>query len=156
MPDFRPLRAWAGATLLAETEVAIDRPHVWSTQDDIERLRRKIEVLGAGGAHTLTPVGFAEISKPHSCRLRAEYSGGQVRSTARVIASWKVSMKRARFMERCALVMGASFLDIPTDVNGCFPRVKGRIRPGILAFHKRWPDQQCGISLQWLLSGSLV
>ena len=44
MPDFRPLRAWAGATLLAETEIAIDRPHVWGTQADIERLRRKIDV----------------------------------------------------------------------------------------------------------------
>ena len=44
MPDFRPLRAWAGAILLAETEIAIDRPHVWGTQADIERLRRKIDV----------------------------------------------------------------------------------------------------------------
>ncbi len=44
MPDFRPLRAWAGATLLAETEIAIDRPHVWGTHEDIERLRRKIDV----------------------------------------------------------------------------------------------------------------
>ena len=44
MPEFRPLRAWAGATLLAETEVAIDRPHVWGTQEDIERLRHKINV----------------------------------------------------------------------------------------------------------------
>lgn len=44
MPDFRPLRAWAGATLLAETEVSIGRPHVWSTQEDIERLRRRIDL----------------------------------------------------------------------------------------------------------------
>ena len=44
MPDFRPLRAWAGATFLAETEGAIDRPHVWGTQEDVERLRRRINV----------------------------------------------------------------------------------------------------------------
>ncbi|MCH8920527.1 MAG: aminoglycoside phosphotransferase family protein [Chloroflexi bacterium] len=44
MPDFQPLRAWAGATFLAETEGAIDRPHVWGTQEDIELLRRKIDV----------------------------------------------------------------------------------------------------------------
>ncbi len=44
MPDVRPRRAWAGATLLAETELAIDRPHAWGTREDIERLRRKIDV----------------------------------------------------------------------------------------------------------------
>ena len=44
MPDFRPLRAWAGATFQAETEGATDRPHVWGTQEDIELLRRKIDV----------------------------------------------------------------------------------------------------------------
>ena len=44
LPDFRPLRAWAGATFLAETEVAIDRPNVWGRREDVERLRRMIDV----------------------------------------------------------------------------------------------------------------
>ena len=44
MPDSPPLRARAGATLLAKTEVAIDRPHVWGTREGIERLRRKIHL----------------------------------------------------------------------------------------------------------------
>ena len=43
-PHFRPLRAWAGATLLAEIELVIDRPNVWGTQEDIERLRRLVDV----------------------------------------------------------------------------------------------------------------
>ncbi len=43
-PHFRPLRAWAGATLLAEMELVIDQPNVWGTQADIERLRRMIDV----------------------------------------------------------------------------------------------------------------
>ena len=43
-PHFRPLRAWAGATLLAEIEIVIDRPNVWGTQEDIERLRRLVDV----------------------------------------------------------------------------------------------------------------
>ncbi len=44
MPDYRPLRAWAGATLLGETKLALDRPHVWGTQEYIDRLQRKIGV----------------------------------------------------------------------------------------------------------------
>ena len=44
IPDFRPLRAWAGATFLAEAEVAIDRPQVWGTREDMQRLRRMIDV----------------------------------------------------------------------------------------------------------------
>lgn len=44
MPDFRPLRAWAGATLLAEIEIVIDRPSVWGTREDIDRLRQLVDV----------------------------------------------------------------------------------------------------------------
>ncbi len=44
MPDFRPLRAWAGATLLGETELVLDRPGVWATEDTLEKFRRMIDV----------------------------------------------------------------------------------------------------------------
>ena len=44
LPDYRPLKAWAGATLLAEIERVIDRPNVWGTQRDLERLRRMVSV----------------------------------------------------------------------------------------------------------------
>jgi hypothetical protein len=44
MPDCRPLRAWAGATLLAETELVIGRPGVWATEEYVRRLRRLIDV----------------------------------------------------------------------------------------------------------------
>ena len=44
IPDFRPLRAWAGATLLTEIELVIDRPSVWGTREDIERLRHLVHV----------------------------------------------------------------------------------------------------------------
>jgi aminoglycoside phosphotransferase (APT) family kinase protein len=43
LPDYRPLRAWAGATLLAEMELVIDKPEVWGTQEDIERFRSLVE-----------------------------------------------------------------------------------------------------------------
>jgi hypothetical protein len=44
MPDFRPLRAWAGATLHAEIELVVDQPNVLGTREDMERLRRMIDV----------------------------------------------------------------------------------------------------------------
>ena len=44
MPDFRPLRAWAGATLHAEIELVVDQPNVLGTREDLERLRRMIDV----------------------------------------------------------------------------------------------------------------
>ena len=44
IPDYRPLRAWATATRLAEVEFVIDRPNVWGTQEDIRRFRRRLEV----------------------------------------------------------------------------------------------------------------
>lgn len=44
MPDFRPLRAWAGATLLGETEIVLDRPGVWATEETLEKFRRMIDV----------------------------------------------------------------------------------------------------------------
>ncbi len=43
VPDYRPLRAWAGATFLAEMELEIDRPGVWATKEDLESLRRRVE-----------------------------------------------------------------------------------------------------------------
>lgn len=43
IPDYRPLRAWAGATLLAETEPAIGRKGVWATEEDAKRLRELID-----------------------------------------------------------------------------------------------------------------
>ncbi len=43
LPDYRPLRAWAGATLLLETELVMDRPGVWATAEDVRRFRRLVE-----------------------------------------------------------------------------------------------------------------
>jgi aminoglycoside phosphotransferase (APT) family kinase protein len=39
MPDHDAFTAWAAATLLLEIERVVDRPGVWGTQKDIERLR---------------------------------------------------------------------------------------------------------------------
>lgn len=51
MPDYRPFMAWAGATLLTEAELVIDRPEVWGTEQDIDKLRRLIDVwAGEAGA----------------------------------------------------------------------------------------------------------
>jgi Ser/Thr protein kinase RdoA (MazF antagonist) len=44
LPDFRPLRAWAAATLIAEIELVIDRLNVWGTREDLEKYRRLVEV----------------------------------------------------------------------------------------------------------------
>jgi hypothetical protein len=44
MPDFRHLRAWAGATLLLETELDMGRPGVWATEETAERFRRMIDL----------------------------------------------------------------------------------------------------------------
>ncbi|MDP2949718.1 MAG: aminoglycoside phosphotransferase family protein, partial [Chloroflexota bacterium] len=44
MPDYRPLMAWAGATLLAEAELVIDRPNVWGTEEDVKTFRRLVDV----------------------------------------------------------------------------------------------------------------
>ena len=44
MPDYRPLMAWAGATLLGEFELVVDSPGVWGTEQDIKRLRRLVDV----------------------------------------------------------------------------------------------------------------
>ena len=39
MPDYRPFMAWAGASLLGEIELVVDKPQVWGTAADVERLR---------------------------------------------------------------------------------------------------------------------
>ncbi len=44
IPDFRRLRAWAGATLLLETELDLGRPDVWATEQDAQDLRRRIDI----------------------------------------------------------------------------------------------------------------
>jgi len=44
IPDYRPLRAWALATLLRETEPVLDRPGVWATQETVDKFRRMIDV----------------------------------------------------------------------------------------------------------------
>lgn len=44
MPDYRPFRAWAGATLLAEIIPIIDQPNVWGTRQDIEKFQRLVDV----------------------------------------------------------------------------------------------------------------
>jgi len=44
MPDFRPLRAWAGATLLTEAELAVNRSGLWPTEEDVRKLRRMIDL----------------------------------------------------------------------------------------------------------------
>jgi aminoglycoside phosphotransferase (APT) family kinase protein len=44
IPDFRHLRAWAGATLLLETELDMGRPGVWATEQDAQNLRRLVNV----------------------------------------------------------------------------------------------------------------
>lgn len=43
LPDYRPLRAWAGATMLAEVEPVLGREGVWGTEEDLTRLRAMIE-----------------------------------------------------------------------------------------------------------------
>ncbi len=50
MPDYRPFVAWAGATLLAEIERVIDRPGVWGTQKDIDKLRHLVALWARGTA----------------------------------------------------------------------------------------------------------
>jgi aminoglycoside phosphotransferase (APT) family kinase protein len=49
LPDYRPFMAWAGATLLAEIELVVDRAEVWGTPDDVRRLAGLIDAW-AGGA----------------------------------------------------------------------------------------------------------
>jgi aminoglycoside phosphotransferase (APT) family kinase protein len=44
MPDYRPFRAWAGATLLAEIIPIIDQPNVWGTRQDIDKFQRLVDV----------------------------------------------------------------------------------------------------------------
>ena len=44
MPDYRPFLPWARATLLAETELVMDRPEVWATEQDVARLRHLIDI----------------------------------------------------------------------------------------------------------------
>ncbi len=44
MPNYRPLRAWAGASFLTEAELDIDRSGVWATEEDIQKFRRMIDV----------------------------------------------------------------------------------------------------------------
>jgi len=44
IPDYRPLRAWACATLLLETELVMGRPGVWATEETVEKFRRMIDV----------------------------------------------------------------------------------------------------------------
>jgi hypothetical protein len=57
LPDYRPLRAWAGATLLAEMELVIDKPEVWGTAEDIARFRRLVE--GWASEYGIRPDGRA-------------------------------------------------------------------------------------------------
>ena len=42
IPDYKPFMAWAGATLLAEIELVVDRADVWGTPDDVRRLARLV------------------------------------------------------------------------------------------------------------------
>jgi len=42
MPDYRPFMAWAGATLLSGMDLVIDRPGVWGTTRDMERMRQLV------------------------------------------------------------------------------------------------------------------
>lgn len=42
MPDYRPLRGWAAATLLAEIVKVIDRSDVWASEEYVDDLRRAI------------------------------------------------------------------------------------------------------------------
>lgn len=44
LPEFRSLRAWAAATLLAETEAVLGRPGVWATQETLQTFRRAVDV----------------------------------------------------------------------------------------------------------------
>jgi aminoglycoside phosphotransferase (APT) family kinase protein len=44
MPEYRPLRAWAGATLVTEIESIIDNPNVWGTERDLINFRRLIDL----------------------------------------------------------------------------------------------------------------
>lgn len=44
MPDYRPLMAWAGATLLGEIILVVGRPNVWGTDADVEKFRCLVDV----------------------------------------------------------------------------------------------------------------
>lgn len=44
IPNYRPLMAWAGATLLAEIEQVIGQPYVWGTEQDLQKLKSFIRV----------------------------------------------------------------------------------------------------------------
>ena len=39
LPEYRQFMAWAGATLVLETERVVDREVVWGTRDDLERFK---------------------------------------------------------------------------------------------------------------------
>jgi aminoglycoside phosphotransferase (APT) family kinase protein len=43
IPDYALLKAWAAATFVTETEFVLDRPNVWGTEKDIDKLRRLID-----------------------------------------------------------------------------------------------------------------
>jgi hypothetical protein len=43
IPEYRHLRAWAGATLLAEILPVLGRPGVWATQETVETFQRMID-----------------------------------------------------------------------------------------------------------------
>lgn len=49
MPNYRSLMAWAGATLLDEVEHVIDRPEVWGTREDMEKLERMVSIWARQG-----------------------------------------------------------------------------------------------------------
>ncbi len=44
MPDYRPLKAWAAAAFLAETEPFVGQLNTWATKEDFEKFRRMIDV----------------------------------------------------------------------------------------------------------------
>jgi len=43
IPEYREFMAWAGATLVLETERVVDREAVWGTREDLERFKRLVE-----------------------------------------------------------------------------------------------------------------
>ena len=42
LPEYRQFMAWAGATLVLETERVVDREAVWGTREDLERFKKQV------------------------------------------------------------------------------------------------------------------
>jgi hypothetical protein len=42
LPEYRQFMAWAGATLVLETERVLDREAVWANREDLDRFKKMV------------------------------------------------------------------------------------------------------------------